>query len=190
MSAFECTLKQHLVSYRMLWSGCWLVTIHIAMILTGQAQQWMGEWVVNHILCFSSTIYSPVFYFCQGNFTCNFLKYTLLITILFCNVLLMLPAQYAEQGLQNGRTSVRPSVSLIGSSNGSRQVCCWGSCKQETSNDSCRRTAGTLALNCKCGQRHVRSRWRRLNTDFFLLWPMCPLMDRARHKLTSSLWGT
>ena len=81
-------------------------------------------------------------------------------------------------GRPSDRPSVRPSVPSIDSSNDGRWVYCWARCGQEMSIDSCGRVAGAMlqrarraaggtvpALSSKCGQRHVESRRRRLNTD-------------------------
>jgi len=62
--------------------------------------------------------------------------------------------QYAEQGLCNGRASVRPSVRLsvpsIDSSSGVQRVCCWATSGLEIAIDSRRRrsaaNAGSIVL--------------------------------------------
>ena len=68
-----------------------------------------------------------------------------------------------------GRPSVLPCILSIDSSNSGRRVCCWAPCGQDISIDSCERDAGVVLqapeLSSTCGQRHVESRRRRLNTD-------------------------
>ena len=71
------------------------------------------------------------------------------------------PHSMLEQGRCNGQASVRLSVPSIDSSNCGWRVCCWAPCGQKLSMASCKRRR-----SCdKCGQRHVDSRRRRLNTD-------------------------
>ena len=74
------------------------------------------------------------------------------------------------QGLCNGRTSVRLSVCLSRRSTASAASGGRGDAAAVISIDSCGRAVGAVqqapALSSKCGQRHVESRRRRLNTDF------------------------
>ena len=83
----------------------------------------------------------------------------------------MLPACYAEQGLCNGRSSVCLSVCPCAclSRQPTAATAAFG-CVVSTLPMRYRLTAAgstAPALSSKCGQRHVRSRQKRLNTDLF-----------------------
>jgi len=73
------------------------------------------------------------------------------------------------QGLCNGRVSVRLSVCLSRRSTASAASGGRGDAAAVISIDSCGRAVGAVqqapALSSKCGQRHVESRQRRLDTD-------------------------
>ena len=75
-----------------------------------------------------------------------------------------LPAAGAEQGLWNGRVSVRLSVPSIDSSSGVRLVCCWAPCSRRVQAID-RYLLQVPALSSKCVRRHVESRGTRFNTD-------------------------
>ena len=64
------------------------------------------------------------------------------------------------------RPSVRPPACPVDRQQQRRQArCCWLRRRlQQISADSCLRCAAAPALSSKCGQRHVHSRRRRLNT--------------------------
>jgi len=86
-------------------------------------------------------------------------------------LLFALTEQYAEQSLRNGTVSVRLSVPFAGCSS-VRRVCCCGPGGKEISIACC--TAGAAAArsrstscSSKCGQCHVFSARRKLNTDLF-----------------------
>ena len=63
---------------------------------------------------------------------------------------LMLPAWCAEQGLCNGRASVRPSVPAIDTSNDGRRAA-ERRRLQQISTNSCGRSAAAPALSSECG---------------------------------------
>ena len=82
-------------------------------------------------------------------------------------------AQYAEQSLRNGRTSVRPSVSLP--HHWKAAAACGGFAAESRAGSRYRSTAAgaqqqrrrSTALSSKCGQCRVDSGGTRLNTDLY-----------------------